>query len=128
MPATALFWGIVVSAGENHLARIPDGLFINLNNIALKADGKSKSPAVAFCVVDTTKYILGTLTPGGCEQFKVDLAFSFLNRGVEFGVEGPGEIHFTGFMTDEPSFDDDSDNEMDGLDEMEMDEEEDASE
>jgi len=113
--ASTKFWGAIVKPNESFLAKIPDGKFININNVALRAPNNAKkgTKTVLYCMVEDTKYVLGTLTVGVCEQFPIDLSFSALSTArVQFGVEGSGEIHLIGFLSDESQYDSDSDEEM----------------
>jgi len=108
------FRGAIVKPNESFLAKIPDGQFININNVALRSTSTKKgTKAVLYCMIEDTKHVLGTLTVGVCEQFSVDFSFSSLTTPrVQFGVEGPGEIHLIGFMANESQGSSDSDEEM----------------
>jgi len=124
------FWSLIVEGGKVSPAELPDDLSLNISNAVL-VNGNEKATSLFVKVLERDvedeegeeeeknqekKLYLCHLSNNSTVQFSLDLCFNGVStKEVSFGVEGHGEIHLSGFLSENPmdedfeGFEDDED-------------------
>lgn len=100
--------------------------YVHITQVALEPGSSPKKPTTLYIEVGGTKYALGTLEQGRCEQFSLDVV---VDESFELSLSGKGVVSVTGYRTllrDMSLFDeyDSEDEDEDVEDESEEEEEE----
>lgn len=83
----------------------------HLSMAALGFQNCSSTPVTVMVEVDKAQFALCTLQPGKIPQQPLDYCFTE-GEEITFFTEGPGDVHLTGYLMDEPNtleFEDDED-------------------
>jgi len=88
------FWGLEIEPGKIYTQTPTHDL--QLTQVALDANPKSKERNVVQCKVNGGQFVLGSVQLAGTEQFQVNLVF---DKGVpvDFTVSGKSSVHLTGY-------------------------------
>jgi len=95
------FWGLEIEPGKIYTQTPTHDL--QLTQVALDANPKSKERNVVQCKVNGGQFVLGTVQLAGTEQFQVNLLF---DKGlpVDFTVSGKSSVHLTGYYLVDDEF------------------------
>jgi len=111
------FYGLTVSANGTEEVTFPDGAMLNITQIALDEAKDNQSAVVQLQIAQedfseenedkppTVKnYTICKLTAGKVDQVRVGLKL-FSHEEAKITVKGQGQVHITGYLTPDPSYD-----------------------
>jgi len=124
------FFGLTINANSTQEVAFPEGAMLSISQIALDEAKDGQTAIVQLQIAqddfmseeekepETKTYTICKLTAGKVDQLKVSLKL-FSHEEAKINVKGQGVVHITGFLTPDPSFDDED---MEDEDEDEIEE------
>jgi hypothetical protein len=92
-----MFWGCIVSKDKSYkLGSSGESPLLHLSNLALAPNAPAGLTSV-FASVNGKKHLLASLKKDSIEHSLLDLYFR-QEQNVEFAVEGPGQVHISGYF------------------------------
>ncbi|KAL9986251.1 hypothetical protein ACROYT_G000363 [Oculina patagonica] len=95
-----MFWGVTLDSGKRYTQTVEKSFHLSM--AALGFQNCSSTPVTVMVEVDKAQFALCTLQPGKIPQQPLDYCFTE-GEEITFFTEGPGDVHLTGYLTDEPN-------------------------
>lgn len=95
-----MFWGVTLDSGNRYTQTVEKSFHLSM--AALGFQNFSSVPVTVMVEVDKAQFVLCTLQPGKIPQQPLDYCFTE-GEEITFFTEGPGDVHLTGYLMEEPS-------------------------
>ncbi|XP_073242601.1 46 kDa FK506-binding nuclear protein-like [Porites lutea] len=95
-----MFWGVTLDSGKRYTQTVEKSFHLSM--AALGFQNCSSLPVTVMVEVDKAQFALCTLQPGKIPQQPLDYCFTE-GEEITFFMEGPGDVHLTGYLMDEPN-------------------------
>jgi len=95
-----MFWGVTLDSGKRYTQTVEKSFHLSM--AALGFQNCSSMPVTVMVEVDKAQFALCTLQPGKIPQQPLDYCFTE-GEEITFFMEGPGDVHLTGYLMDEPN-------------------------
>ncbi|XP_020619996.1 46 kDa FK506-binding nuclear protein-like [Orbicella faveolata] len=95
-----MFWGVTLDSGKRYTQTVEKSFHLSM--AALGFQNCSSTPVTVMVEVDKAQFALCTLQPGKIPQQPLDYCFTE-GEEITFFTEGPGDVHLTGYLMDEPN-------------------------
>ncbi|KAJ7384492.1 hypothetical protein OS493_021121 [Desmophyllum pertusum] len=95
-----MFWGVTLDPGKRYTQTVEKSFHLSM--AALGFQNCSSTPVTVMVEEDKAQFALCTLQPGKLPQQPLDYCFTE-GEEITFFTEGPGDVHLTGYLMDEPN-------------------------
>ncbi|XP_068740450.1 46 kDa FK506-binding nuclear protein-like [Montipora capricornis] len=95
-----MFWGVTLDSGKRYTQTVEKSFHLSM--AALGFQNCSTLPVTVMVEVDKAQFALCTLQPGKIPQQSLDYCFTE-GEEITFFMEGPGDVHLTGYLMEEPN-------------------------
>jgi len=98
--ANKRFWGMIVESGKKYTQTVEQDFSLTMACLENKTD-KSNQFVQLMLQYDNTDFLLCTLQHGKLLQQPLDMSYA-LGEELTFSINGPGMVHLTGYLLDNP--------------------------